>query len=224
MPRILIITGRRQSLNGTYSGLVQRGFVCSAVSVEEDIIEQIREQAPDLILLEIEGKGGPETEELLQRIKKTGHLPIIALIDRQVIDSPDIDLKAIDDFVIEPGETDELALRVKQLLKKTGGTESGEVIRCGDLLIDLAKCETSIGGLRADLTFREYELLRFLASHPGRVYTRDALLNEVWGYDYFGGDRTVDVHIRRLRSKIENPGHTFIDTVRNIGYRFNCNP
>jgi two-component system alkaline phosphatase synthesis response regulator PhoP len=192
--------------------------------VEEDIIEQIREQAPDLVLLEIEGKGGPETEELLQQIKKTRHLPIIALIDRQIIDSPDIDLKAIDDFVIAPGDTDELALRVKQLLNKTGGAESGEVIRCGDLLIDLAKCETSIGGLRTDLTFKEYELLRFLASHPGRVYTRDALLNKVWGYDYFGGDRTVDVHIKRLRSKIENPGHTFIDTVRNIGYRFNCGP
>jgi two-component system alkaline phosphatase synthesis response regulator PhoP len=71
-----------------------------------------------------------------------------------------------------------------------------------------------------EFTFREYELLRFLAANEGRVFTRDTLLDRVWGYDYYGGDRTVDVHIRRLRSKIEDAGHTFIETVRNIGYRF----
>jgi DNA-binding response OmpR family regulator len=70
------------------------------------------------------------------------------------------------------------------------------------------------------LTFKEFELLRFLASNMGRVFTREALLNEVWGYEYYGGDRTVDVHIRRLRSKLEDPAHTFIETVRNIGYKF----
>jgi two-component system alkaline phosphatase synthesis response regulator PhoP len=75
-----------------------------------------------------------------------------------------------------------------------------------------------------ELTFREYELLRFLVEHPGRVFSRDELLNAVWGYDYFGGDRTVDVHVRRLRSKIEDATHTYIETVRNIGYRFVKNP
>jgi two-component system alkaline phosphatase synthesis response regulator PhoP len=71
-----------------------------------------------------------------------------------------------------------------------------------------------------ELTFKEYELIKLLASHPGRVYTREAILNKVWSMDYYGGDRTVDVHVRRLRSKIEDATHTFIDTVRNIGYRF----
>ncbi len=70
------------------------------------------------------------------------------------------------------------------------------------------------------MTFKEYELLKFLAKDQGRVFTRETLLNKVWGYDYFGGDRTVDVHVRRLRSKIELSGQTFIETVRNIGYRF----
>jgi DNA-binding response OmpR family regulator len=78
-----------------------------------------------------------------------------------------------------------------------------------------------VGGNPVMLTFREYELLKFLASNRGRVFTREALLNRVWGYDYYGGDRTVDVHIRRLRSKIEDASHTFIETVRNIGYKFN---
>jgi len=71
-----------------------------------------------------------------------------------------------------------------------------------------------------EITFKEYELLKFLVTHAGRVFTRDALLNQVWGEDYFGGDRTVDVHIRRLRGKIEDDRQTYIDTVRNIGYRF----
>jgi two-component system alkaline phosphatase synthesis response regulator PhoP len=93
-------------------------------------------------------------------------------------------------------------------------------VRCGDLVIDLDNCEVTVAGRLITLTFKEYELLRFMAAIPGRVFTRDALLDEVWGHDYFGGDRTVDVHIRRLRSKIEDSTHTFIDTVRNIGYRF----
>ena len=114
-------------------------------------------------------------------------------------------------------------LRVKRLLRKTNNTDTSEVIKCGDLVIDIAKYEVSINGKLIELTFREYELLRFLASNPGRVFTRDALLNKVWGYDYYGGDRTVDVHIRRLRSKIEDSSHTFIETIRNIGYRFKCN-
>jgi len=184
---------------------------------------QVGEQAPDLIVLEIKGRRDSGMAELPQKIKRERQLPVIALINRGIIDRPDIDLKAVDDFVIEPGDTSELVLRIRRLLHNIGSTRSNEVIRCGDLVIDLARCEVSVGGRRIELTFKEYELLRFLASHPDRVYTRDALLNKVWGYDYFGGDRTVDVHIRRLRSKIEGLGRTFIETVRNIGYRFNCN-
>ena len=222
MPRILIITGEKQNLNGIYSGLVQRGFDCSTVPTNEDIIKQVRERAPDLVMLEVSGQSDSGTIELLQKIKRARQLPVIALINRRIADRPDIDLEAVDDFIIDSGDAGELVLRIKRLLNKTGSTESSEVIRCGDLVIDLAKCEVSLSGQRIACTFKEYELLRFLASRPGRVYTRDSLLNQVWGYDYFGGDRTVDVHIRRLRSKIEGLGHTFIETVRNIGYRFNC--
>ena len=98
-----------------------------------------------------------------------------------------------------------------------------DLIECGDLIIDLGKCEVSLSGRSVALTFREYELLRFLASNKRKVFTRETLLNKVWGYDYYGGDRTVDVHVRRLRGKIEGRGHSFIDTVRNIGYRFKDN-
>lgn len=223
MPRILIITEEKQNLNGIYSGLVQRGLDCSTVPANEDIIKQVRERAPDLVILEVSGQSDSGTTELLQKIKRARQLPVIALINRRIADRPDIDLEAVDDFIIDSGDAGELVLRIKRLLNRTGRLESSEVIRCGDLVIDLAKCEVSLRGQRIACTFKEYELLRFLASHPGRVYTRDSLLDKVWGYDYFGGDRTVDVHIRRLRSKIEDLGYTFIETVRNIGYRFNCN-
>ena len=222
MPRILIIAEQGQSLNGVHSGLIQSGFDCSIASTDGDITEQIGQRSPDLIMLEIRDKRDSELAKFPRKIKSGKHLPVIALISRQVIDRPDLDLEAIDDFIIEPADIGELALRIRRLLSRAGDTESSKAIRCGDLVIDPEKYEVSIGGRRIELTFKEYELLRFLAGRPGRVCTRDALLNKVWGYDYFGGDRTVDVHIRRLRSKIEGLGHTYIETVRNIGYRLNC--
>lgn len=124
----------------------------------------------------------------------------------------------IDDFVVNPPRFGELEFRIKRLLAGQG-REEGEQIKLGDMVIDLAKCEVSVAGRPVLLTFKEYQLLKFLAGNPGRVFSRDALLNKVWGYEYFGGDRTVDVHVKRLRSKIEDINHSFIETVRNIGYR-----
>jgi DNA-binding response OmpR family regulator len=152
-------------------------------------------------------------------IKKAIPLPVMALVSQETLDSVDGHLD-LDDFIIKPCDIRELVLRVKQLLRRADTVDSSELVRCGDLVIDLPRCEVSVADRTVILTFREYELLRFLASNRGRVFTREALLNKVWGYDYYGGDRTVDVHIRRLRSKIEDANHTFIETVRNIGYRF----
>jgi DNA-binding response OmpR family regulator len=126
----------------------------------------------------------------------------------------------IDDFVFSPVNTDEVVTRVKRLLNKKVKPVNPEQIIVGNLVIDTVKYEVHIGDRLISLTFREYELLKFLATNSGRVFTRDALLNGVWGEDFFGGDRTVDVHIRRLRGKIEDQTHTYIKTVRNIGYRF----
>lgn len=105
-------------------------------------------------------------------------------------------------------------------MSRASGARADSVLKIGDLTIDSVRCEVEVGGRLLALTFKEYELLRLLATNKGKVFTREALLNQVWGYDYYGGDRTVDVHIRRLRSKIEDPVHTFIETVRNIGYKF----
>ena len=148
---------------------------------------------------------------------------------KQILNTPDRSGKTpfgrnsdieFDDFLTSPCNSGELVLRINRLLHKHGKTAGDEIIECDGLLIDLVTCEVTVDERVVELTFKEYELLKLMASNRGRVFTRDVLLDKIWGYDYFGGDRTVDVHIRRLRSKIEDFGHTFIETVRNIGYRF----
>ncbi|MBM4447625.1 MAG: response regulator transcription factor [Chloroflexi bacterium] len=219
--RLLIITEAGEGTSDLPSELARKGFACAITPARNGVIEQVLEQEPDLVMLEMNGRAtSSEIWELPQRIKRARPLPIIALLNQEITDNLEIYLKSVDDFIIKPRNSSELVLRVKRLLDNTDSTDSRELLKCDDLVIDLARYEVYLSGRRIGLTFKEYELLRFLASHPGRVYTRDALLNKVWGYDYFGGDRTVDVHIRRLRNKIEDLKHTYIETVRNIGYRF----
>ena len=221
--RLLIITEQSEDMNGLQSELGKKGFACSIISARDEVTKQVVEQAPDLVLMAMNGRSAnSKVRELSQRIKREKHLPIIALVNKETLDILDANLNVIDDFVVKAGDVSELVLRVKRLLRKTSDTDTSELIKCGDLVIDLAKYEVSINDRLVELTFKEYQLLRFLAGNQGRVFTRDALLNKVWGYDYYGGDRTVDVHVRRLRSKIEDSSHTFIETVRNIGYRFKC--
>ncbi len=215
---IFIIAEESKTVTKMRLELVQNGFGCTITSDGEGLVRQVAEQTPDLILVEMDGHSA-KIRGLPQRIKRERHLPIIALVSRERLETLDGHL-GIDDFAIKPCDMTELVLRVKRLLQRTNNVDSGELIGCGDLVIDLARCEVSVAGRSIMLTFKEYELLKFLASNGGRVFTREALLNRVWGYDYYGGDRTVDVHIRRLRSKLEDSTHTFIETVRNIGYRF----
>ena len=101
-----------------------------------------------------------------------------------------------------------------------GETEESGPIRAGDVVIDEATYSARVRGQILDLTYKEFELLKFLAQHPGRVFSRAQLLQEVWGYDYFGGTRTVDVHVRRLRAKLGSEHESLIGTIRNVGYRF----
>ena len=125
-----------------------------------------------------------------------------------------------DEFILSPLEQGELLARIKQAIYRVNGPTGGELLREGDLVIDLEKYDVTLEGRRVSLTYKEFQLLVMLVSNPGRVYSRDVLLSQVWGYDYLGGTRTVDVHVRRLRSKIEDPDHSFIETIWNVGYRF----
>tara|TARA_B000000437_G_scaffold204999_1_gene170944 strand:+ start:554 stop:1231 length:678 start_codon:yes stop_codon:yes gene_type:complete len=127
----------------------------------------------------------------------------------------------ISDFITTPIKLSELITRCQRITKRTNNASTEKLIKYGDLLINPDNYEVKIKGNRVNLRFKEYELLLLLASNPGRVYDRASLLNQIWGYDYFGGTRTVDVHIRRLRSKIEVlPDTEYIETIWNVGYRF----
>jgi DNA-binding response OmpR family regulator len=220
MLRVLMISDENEQVKKLSSELSKRGLACSIASTEEETLEKISEQALDLVLVAMDGlPASSKRKELAQSIKQERHLPVITLVCREALDSFD-SAATIDDFVTEPWDAAEVALRTKRILWRTRNMDSKELVKCGDLVIDLSRYEVSVNGRLAALTFKEYELLRFLASNKGMVFTREALLNRVWGYDYYGGDRTVDVHVRRLRSKIEDSTHSFIETVRNIGYKF----
>jgi DNA-binding response OmpR family regulator len=135
----------------------------------------------------------------------------------------------LDDVVLESAGPAEVEARIRLALGRALVAEEAmprpsEEIRSGDLSIDEATYQAKLGSRPLDLTFKEFELLKFLAQHPGRVFSRAQLLQEVWGYDYFGGTRTVDVHVRRLRAKLGPEREALIGTVRNVGYKFVAQP
>ena len=125
-----------------------------------------------------------------------------------------------DDFCLTPFQPRELEARLTHLFWRQGRGTRAELIEYGDLVLNVETYQAAIGGRPLDLTYMEYELLKFLASHPGKVFNRETLLSRVWGYDYFGGARTVDVHVRRLRSKLGEEHANLTQTVRSGGYSF----
>ena len=129
----------------------------------------------------------------------------------------------MDEVIVGSAGPTELDARIRIAIDRArGGEEDPEahLIRSGEVVIDDAAYVARLGKRSLDLTFKEFELLKYLVQHPGRVFTREQLLQEVWGYDYFGGTRTVDVHVRRLRAKLGPDNESLIGTVRNVGYRF----
>jgi two-component system, OmpR family, alkaline phosphatase synthesis response regulator PhoP len=160
----------------------------------------------------------PAAFSLLSATFAESGVVLLVLVPAEQMDRITVDL-AVDDFLVLPASAEELARRVERALWRRHGIDSENFVRCGALMLDLSNYRVTVDEEPLVMTFKEYELLRFLAMNAGRVFTREQLLNRVWGYDYFGGARTVDVHIRRIRSKIEIRGHSFIETVRNVGYR-----
>ncbi|MFI5062022.1 MAG: winged helix-turn-helix domain-containing protein, partial [Actinomycetales bacterium] len=126
----------------------------------------------------------------------------------------------VNDVVLETAGPAEVDARVRLAIGRQAQEHSHTKIQASGVTIDEASYSAKAHGRQLDLTFKEFELLRFFATHPSRVFTREQLLSEVWGYDYFGGTRTVDVHVRRLRAKLGDL-ESLIGTVRNVGYRFN---
>ena len=221
MHKVLIIAKETAEIRELNSGLNNMGFDCSVTYDGSNFSSKLTKQACDVLLVDIDGSSAsdqPESMlEQLGELRMTRNLPAIALISGEELSRLDSNL-GIDDFVVKPWNISEVVTRTKRVIKQTK-IQGRDLIKHGDLMMDIAKCEVSIGGKQLALTFKEYELLKFLARNKGRVFTREVLLNEVWGYDYYGGDRTVDVHVRRLRSKLGDYTNNYIQTVRNIGYK-----
>jgi DNA-binding response OmpR family regulator len=212
----LLLAGATEELQTLASELEQAGFHVQACAPDEAAARLARGERVDTLLVALlDGTGG--AEELLASASET---TVIGIVRLDQLDALDGDLP-LDDFVVHPAATAELAARIRRARARRA-TQDDNLLACGDLTIDQASYKVFVGSRPVELTYKEYELLRFLALNQDKVCTREMLLNRVWGYDFYGGSRTVDVHIRRLRSKIEGRGHTFIETVRNVGYRFHA--
>jgi len=164
-----------------------------------------------------------DIQSLLSGVSGADPIPVIGLASPQHIDSFEL-IRDLDDFVLQGSPVEDLVARVRRIIWKHDRVDARNILAVGDLSMDLANYTVQVGGRHVDLTYKEYELLRFLATNRERVFSRETLLSKVWGYDFYGGARTVDVHVRRLRSKIEDRHRTFIETVRNVGYRFRAVP
>jgi len=146
--------------------------------------------------------------------------PLLLLISGARLGDLDLRDELYDDFCLNPFHPRELEARLRHMLWRSGTGTAPELVEYGGLVLNLETYQAAIDNHPLDLTYMEYELLKFLAQHPGRVFTRETLLSRVWGYEYYGGARTVDVHIRRLRAKLGEEHANLISTVRSVGYRF----
>jgi len=175
---------------------------------------------PPNVLIVDAGDDLARAQRTIKRLRDDGPLaevPILIAVTVARLSALDFSI-GFDDFVLMPIVPAELYARMRQLDWKTATFGSDEVLKIDDLVIDIAGYEVRIAGRRIELTHQEFELLRYLAQHRGRVFTREALLERAWGYRYAGGTRTVDIHVRRVRAKLGEMG-SWIETVRNVGYK-----
>jgi DNA-binding response OmpR family regulator len=216
MPSVLLF-GEETALAGYTSALeAQALFVVQRSPAADGPLPD----SIDLVVLHLASLGeDAQAHELIVAARESGGPAVLLIVRPEQVAAFD-SLRDADDFVLEGATADELAARARRILWRAKQHDSSNVVKCGELVMDLANYTVHVAGRPVELTFKEYELLRFLAVNRDRVFSREALLNNVWGYDFYGGARTVDVHIRRLRSKIEEGHLTFIETVRNVGYRF----
>jgi len=184
--------------------------------------------APEVDVILIDGRTDlPAVRSLCRLLETTGNTsPVILITTEGGLAAVNHEWGLTDVLLVDASPA-EIEVRIRLATTKVEAStslESSNEIKAGELSIDESSYSAKLRGRTLDLTFKEFELLKFLAQHPGRVFSRDQLLREVWGYDYFGGTRTVDVHVRRLRAKLGPENENLIGTVRNVGYRYVTSP
>jgi DNA-binding response OmpR family regulator len=222
MYRLLLITDDWANKKSLKSGLLEGGFTVTPVSSAEVFKDDfIPPQKLDVVVVDLE-RCATETAKLCHALKRERllkELPLVLLVTEAHLGLIDFGW-GVEDYLTLPVSVKRLAERLNFLMWKLQRVTLKDGFSLGGLVIDFERYEVHVKGEPVDLTYKEFELLKFLALHPGKPFTREALLDKVWGYDYYGGTRTVDVHIRRLRSKIESGGASYLETVRNVGYKF----
>lgn len=226
--RVLVVDDEEAIRELISFNLLQQGFDVVEAADGYQAIEKIQQKRPDLILLDLmlPGMDGLEVCQKLRFSKEYSNIPIIMLtakgeeVDRVL----GLEIGA-DDYVTKPFSIRELMARIKAIFRRLINPEpntNSQELTIGVLKIDLERHLALFANEELELTPKEFELLYLLAKQPGKVLTRNLLLERVWGYEYMGDTRTVDVHIRRLRKKMEDiiPDLDYIDTVRGVGYRF----
>ncbi|MDR3090812.1 MAG: response regulator transcription factor [Clostridiales bacterium] len=220
--KILVVDDEKNIVDITAFNLKKEGFEVITAHDGKTGLAAVFAEFPDLILLDIMM---PQMDgfEVCRRIREKFQTPVIMLTARaeEADKIMGLDLGA-DDYITKPFSIKELMARVRAQLRHSDSLPSGEPVYVSDLMIDPKKAEIFRDGKPLDLTPREYDLVKFLAEKPGQVFTREQLLEKVWGYEYFGDLRTVDVTVRRLRSKIEDSPETpkYVITKRGVGYYF----
>ena len=216
MIRILWLSPERADPEESFPPLAGKRPAPEPISFYEATPELLGRRLADVIL--VDGRQRPEEAAgLMRKLKNETEAPFVVVLS-------DHELRTFDwssgplDFLTDRCTPNELDARLRRVIQPQE-PDSADVIRRGELTINRDRFEVKVRGEVLDLTFKEFELIAYLAQRPGRVCSRRALLSEVWGYDFFGGTRTVDVHVRRLRAKLGHEAH-LIETVRNVGYRF----
>lgn len=207
----------------TYN-LEKEGFRVLSSLRGDEALKRIPEKSPDLVLLDLmlPGEDGLSICKTLKSDPRTSRIPVVMLTAKGAESDKVVGLElGADDYVTKPFSVKELLARLKAVLRRFETAEQeAPVQRYRQLSLDRQKHEVLMSGKALVLTSKEFELLDYFLTHPGRVLSRDVLLNNVWGYDYYGTTRTVDVHVRRLRQKLESLG-TAIETVKGYGYKLN---
>jgi DNA-binding response OmpR family regulator len=220
---LLLLTSALQPSAEVLPGLALLGHQVRILPAEGSALID----APDADLILVDGRQElAHARDLCRLMRTTGtDCPVVLIVTEGGLAVVAHDW-GMDDVVLHTCGPAELEARIRLAIgrqhasRDSDDADDSHVIRSGEVVVDDATYTATIGARALDLTFKEFELLKYLAQHPGRVFTRDQLLQEVWGYDYFGGTRTVDVHVRRLRAKLGPEHETLIGTVRNVGYRF----
>ncbi|MDO4437243.1 MAG: response regulator transcription factor [Coriobacteriaceae bacterium] len=173
-----------------------------------------------LLVLDADGVRPDRIDAMASWLNARGDIPMLLIVDEISLSDLHLPEAVRADFICSDASPSELEARVRLLLGPDEEEVSGEILTVDNLTINLATYQVSLDGEPVDLTLMEYSLLSFLATHPNRAYSREVLLHNVWGFEYCGGTRTVDVHIRRIRSKVGPQIAAHIDTVRGVGYLF----